>query len=260
MPSKKAKPKAAPVKRKRRRVRRNWNAKGILWILVIVNIGLGIGLSSVTGLRSVEVSGANSNQIPDIEKRLQVFRLVPWVQQSRAAMATAILADNRIASASVVSNIFGRGKVVVTNRVPVAKVFREIKEGQTQPNWETYLDSNGVLYRGDSSEEVMPQLKLPLSTNQVNLSIGAAWPLPSVAKVVTRVSTVLSELPSTLVLDDQSVLSLEVAAGPKIILGTDDDLDRKFEVLERAFRDDADRMKRVKVVNVSAPDRPTYTD
>jgi len=206
------------------------------------------------------VTGANSSQVPEIEKRLQVFRMVPWVQQSRASMATAILADNRIESASVVSNIFGRGKVVVTNRVPVAKVFREIKEGQTPPNWETYLDKSGVLYRGNSSEEVVPQLKLPTSTSQVNLAIGAAWPLPSVAKVVTRVSTVLSELPSTLVLDDQSVLSLEITAGPKIILGTDDDLDRKFEVLQRAFRDDADRMKRVKVVNVSAPDRPTYTD
>ncbi|MBX3115348.1 MAG: hypothetical protein KF836_12350 [Fimbriimonadaceae bacterium] len=225
-----------------------------------MNIGLGVGFSSVTGLRSVEVTGANANQIPDIEKRLQVFRTVPWVQQSRASMATAILADNRIESASVVSNIFGRGKVTVTNRVPVAKVFREVKEGQAPPNWETYLDKNGVLYRGNSSEQVMPQLKLPKTANQVNLAIGAAWPLPSVAKVVTRVSSVLPELPSTLVLDDQSVLSLDVAAGPKIILGTDDDLDRKFEVLERAFRDDADRMKRVKVVNVSAPDRPTYTD
>lgn len=259
MPSKKPKLKATP-KRKKRVVRRKWNVVAILWLLALVNIGLGIGLSPVTGLRSVGVTGAEAEQIPNIQKRLQVFRSVPWVLQSRPAMATAILADNRIASATVSSNIFGRGQVVVTNRVPVAKVQRELKPEQPAPAWETYLDKHGVLFGGNTLEQTLPQLKLPANSNQLNLTIGSVWPLPSVAQAVTRVSNVLPELPSTLVLDDQSVLSLQVTAGPKIILGTDDDLDRKFQVLERAFRDDPDRMKRVKVVNVSAPDRPTYTD
>lgn len=232
---------------------------GFLWILAIANLAAGLGMSTATGLKSVTVKGANSDESKLIQKRLQIWATVPWIRQSQSAMETSILADNRLAEAKVTTNIFGRGTAVVVPRVPVARVEENLGTEKEPPNFATYLDSRGTLYQDYWAEAFKgPDLVLPASSMAMQLTVVPAWPLVSVAHVAAKSQTFLGELPFKVVLDERSVLSLQVVDGPQIVLGTDSDLDEKFDVLERAFREEKDKVLRYKSINVSAPDRPVY--
>lgn len=256
MPSKK--PTRKRVARAKKSTQFGWS--GILWFLVVVNLAAGFCLSPATGLKSVSVKGASPEQSLLIEKRLQPWSTILWVWQSRAAMETAILADNRLESAKATSNLFGRGQVVVERRKPVARVNdRDAQSGQSSTGFAIYLDRRGTLYRDEATISFKgPGLTLPAGAKAPQLTVVPSWPLTSVANVAVKSQAFLGELPFKVVLDERSVLSLQVVDGPQIVLGTESDLDEKFDVLERAFREEKDKVLRYKSINVSAPDRPVY--
>lgn len=271
MPSRKpAKASATPTRRKtpRKRVaskpkrsRRPLNWVGFLWILAIVNLGLGLGFSSATGLKSVSVSGATPGEIKAIEKRLQPWATIPWTRQSMESMETAVLADNRLASATVTTNIFGRGSVSVVPRKPVARINPlKGEKDEAVPDDAIYLDSEGVLYRDYwASEFAGPDLEVPEAAKSIQLAVIPGWPLLAVANVAVKSHSFLGELPYKVVLDERSVISLQLVDGPLIILGTESDLNEKFSVLERAFRDEKDKVLKYKLINVSAYERPVFS-
>lgn len=255
MPSKK------PARKRTRSPRKSvgLGLGGFLWILALANLAAGLGLSPATGLKTVTVKGANADESRLIQKRLQIWASVPWIRQSQSAMETSILADNRLAEAKVTTNIFGRGTAVVVPRVPVARIAADLGTKKEPPDFATYLDSRGTLYQDYWAEGFKgPDLELPAASRAMQLTVVPAWPLVSVANAAAKSQTFLGELPFKVVLDERSVLSLQVVDGPQIILGTDSDLDEKFDVLERAFREEKDKVLRYKSINVSAPDRPVY--
>lgn len=236
------------------------SVSGFLWILAIVSLGSGLGFSQATGLRSVKVVGGTADQVQGIEKRLQPWAKIPWVRQNRFAMETAVLADNRLASAEVVSNIFGRGDVTVVARTPVGRIVPDVKEGEV-PISGIYLDETGFLYRDGWSESFSGVgIQVPSGVRELHLGVAPVWSTSSLAEICGKSRDLWSEAGLTVVLDERSVLSLVMADGPRIILGTEIYLDQKFLVLERAFRDENAKMMRTKLINVSAPDRPVFTD
>jgi hypothetical protein len=271
MPSKKptssAARKRAPVKRRRpaarkKRSTRSMGLGNFLWILAVTNLSAGLIFSSVTGLHHATVKGATSEvELKAIKKRLEPWATTPWFRQSRSAMATAVLADNRVASVVLTTNIFGRGEVTIVHREPVARIA---PPGSDDPNKVVdsaiYLDSSGVLYRDAFTADFMgPELVVPEAARVPQLSLIQTWPLNAVAKVSVKGQGLLQELQFKVVLDERSVISLEVVDGPQIILGPESDLDEKFTVLDRAFKSEKDKIMGYKLINVSAPDRPVYS-
>lgn len=253
---------AAPARRRkstRRKVSIGWAAS--LWILAILNLGVGLGFSTATGLKSVTVQGATAGEVKAIEKRLQPWAKIPWIRHSQEAMETAVLADNRLAKATVTSNVFGRGAVVVTARVPVARINPlKGEKDEKVPDSAIYLDDAGVLYRDYwAAEFAGPDLEVPAAAQGIQLGVIPGWSLLAVSKVAVKSRSFLGELPYKLVLDERSVISLELVDGPLIVLGTESDLNEKFAVLERAFRDEKDKVLGYKLINVSAYERPVFS-
>ncbi len=235
---------------------------GWLWSLALVNLVVGIFFSSSTGLHHVEVNGANNAaELKDVKKRLEPWSMVPWVRQSRPAMETAVLADNRLAGATIKSNIFGRGELSLIHREPVARIDPPANSDPKKVvDSAIYLDSSGVLYRDSRLIEfVGPSLEVPDAARLPQMSIIQTWPLNAVAKVSVKGQGLLQELQFKVVLDERSVISLEVVDGPHIILGPESDLDEKFAVLDRAFKTEKDKVLGYKLINVSAPDRPVFS-
>ncbi len=203
--------------------------------------------SPVTGLRVVEVEGGEP-EVYRIKAALAPFRQTPWVRQNRARMADAILRDPRLERASIKTNVFGRAYVQIEPRNPVAAI----------PTRGVLLSSTGVLYPAEEIEG-LPAIQLPPGSHDVQLTLTGAWPLKSMAQVAVKGREFLGELPFSLVLDERSVISLQVSDGLQIVLGTDSQLDHKFAVLERARGDNPEQFRRTKVINVSAPDRPVFS-
>lgn len=232
----------------------------VLWGLALVNLAIGLGLSEATALRSVTVKGVGADEIKGIEKRLAPWAKIPWSRQNVATMETAILGDNRLASAQVTTNIFGRGEVSVVRRNPVGRLETKIEEGSV-PTSGYYLDESGFVFRDGWAEQFAgASVRLPDGAKNLHLAVMPIWPMRAVGVVCAKSQVLWPEQALTVVLDERSVLSLELVNGPRIILGTESDLDEKFLVLERAFRDEMEKMKRTKVINVSAPDRPVFSE
>lgn len=237
-----------------------WN--GFLWILALLNLAAGLIFSPVTGLHHASVRGVESDaELKALEKRLEPWATTPWIRQSRPAMSTAILADNRIASATVTSNIFGRGEIILVHRYPVAQIVpSSSSDPKKVPDSAIYLDSTGVLFRDSLSNGFSgPELVVPDAARLPQIGLVRTWPLNTVAIASVKGQGLLQELQFKVVLDERSVLSLQVVDGPQIILGPESDLDEKFAVLERVFKSEKDKIMAYKLINVSAPDRPVYS-
>ncbi|MFM9872684.1 MAG: cell division protein FtsQ/DivIB [Fimbriimonadaceae bacterium] len=265
-PTKSATRKRAPAKRRAAPRKKGsgftmgW--ANFLWVLAMVNLIAGLIFSPVTGLHHVSVKGADSAvELKAIKKRLEPWATEPWIRQSRSAMATAVLADNRLSRVTISSNVFGRGELTLVHREPVAKIEPPASDDPEKvADSAIYLDSTGVLYR-DSNSIVFqgPVLVVPDGARVPQMSVIQTWPLNAVAKVSVKGQGLLQELQFKVVLDERSVISLEVADGPQIILGPESDLDEKFSVLSRAFASDKDKIMGYKLINVSAPDRPVFS-
>jgi|GEM_PF-3453879 len=270
MPSKKP---TKAVARKRAPAKRSSTARrkksglglgwvGFLWIVAVVNLGIGVFFSSVSGLHHVTVKGLRSDaELKDVKKRLAPWADTPWIRQSRPAMETAVLADNRLAGATIKSNIFGRGELTVVHRKPVARIESPVSaDPKKVVDSAIYLDSSGVLYRDSAAIEfVGPNLVVPEAARVPQMSIVQTWPLNAVAEVSVKGQGLLQELQFKVVLDERSVISLQVVDGPQIILGPESDLDDKFAILDRAFKSEKDKVMGYKLINVSAPDRPVFS-
>lgn len=234
--------------RKRRKPRpRGPRGNGWLIAAVLMSIIVGFALSPLTGLRSVSVAGGDPAQFK-IRAALEPYKQVSWLRQNRGQMVDSILADFRLDRASIHTNIAGQAWVKIEPRRPVAAI----------PEEGLLLSSTGVLY-ADEVEEKLPILRLTSASPSIQLTLVGSLPLKSLARVAAEGSNFYGELPFSLVLDGRSVISLQVTEGPEIVLGTDAQLDQKFEVLERARANDPEQFKRAKVINVSAPDRPVIS-
>jgi hypothetical protein len=247
----------ASEKRASKRPKRSVNWAGLAWLAAGLNIAMGFFFSPATGLQSVQVKGASADQIVQIEKRLSYWRTVPWIRQSRESMVTALLADNRLAGVRVVTNVFGRGRVEVYNRVPVGRVMTENKEKKSA----VYLDRSGALYRDGWLEEFRGStLKLPPESMRADLGIAGEWPLGAVAEASAWGTRSLGERAFEVEMDSRSVISLKVVDGPLIIFGTSESFGEKLQFLDRLLRSENDRIWRTKVINVSAPSRPVFSE
>lgn len=228
-----------------------------LWALALASVAAGLAFSPLTGLRKVVVVGATDEDAAKVAEALQPFAQVPWARFDVIEASDALLVSDAIRSVRLTTNIFGRGEARFVYRRPVARLAG-------RP--EVYLDDRGNLFfwagRPDVAEDdgsALPVLTVPERFLEFNGLILGVWESVAVVDVVEGLKSRGIQLDYSLAMDEQSVLSLQVADGPEVVFGSSDELPEKLDVLERLVERDSRAFSRARLVNLTAPSRPSIS-
>lgn len=237
-----------PAPRKKRRPRKPiaWNTW--LWLATIANAAIGLAASPITAIRVVRVKGASAADRARVTSLLQSLDGVPAGQIDPRRLETLAMAGATIDNADFSRNIFGRGRLVLRQRVAVAVLAN--RRG-------TLLDRTGQLFPG------LPNEGLPhvyLSDNALNMqaTLSATWESGRIAEVCTDLRQLpLKDLTLDVALD--GLLRLRIGDGAFVALGSTQHMKEKLTKLTSLIQQRPGLLETVAEVNLTLPERPTYT-
>lgn len=242
-----------------------------LWMLAILNLVLGMFLSPLTAPRRLSATDVDPLDLPAMSQAVQYSKDIPWARLNTADMASRLRVADRIERVDLTANIFGRVAAKVVYRLPVARLSESS---------DMFLDSRGDVYRDPryarvegSDQETpeneppaqvdpmadLPDLTIPADLLQPSGAILATWEPGAVVEMIELTRSKAPQLDYSVEVDSQSVLSLRVKDGPVVVLGSSSDLALKLDALSRIIANEEDKFKRAKVIQLTAPDRPTYS-
>lgn len=239
-----------PKKASKKKAPKPLPTTGLLWALFLVNVLLGLALSSVTSARHVRVVGASASDQERIRTHLQVLRGIPCLRSNLRKVETLIQAGDAVEVADFTQNLFARGILKIQPRQVAARIEVE------RP---TYLSKHGDIFNLNSTE--MPQLRIKLTglAKAPNLSFSGAWQAVEVAHLSNNLPKMLPNSVWTLEVDGIGVLSLYRGSGARIVLGSSDDMDAKLETLSNALKSSPGLLERVSKIDLTSPRAPVYT-
>lgn len=233
-------------KRAKRRIR--WAR--IIWLTVGLNLAVGFFTSSITAARTVKVVGALSFDTYRIESELSKLRAVPWARVDQPVVEEKLLFSPEVAAIDLRRNIFGRGRLEMTYRVPVARI-----DGRT----DVALSDDGITFRTRQKIEGLPTVVLQDNERPVATFLGRS-PLGKVALLCAAVTSRKSLQGATIEVFSTGSVCLNFRGAARIDFGAIDELESKLKALDKILERDPDLIKRVVELNLMAPDRPAMRD
>src|SRR5579862_1088197 len=112
-----------PQKRKRKRTR--IKPGPVLAFALLVVLVSGFAYSPLTSVNKVSVIGVNAEDRPEIQDVLSRLNRIPWLIVNDRWVETRVQHIEAIDHANYSQNIFGRGRLQISYRVPVARVRGE---------------------------------------------------------------------------------------------------------------------------------------
>ena len=224
----------------------------VLWMAVIVAIATGLAFSPLTAPTKWKLVGIRDSDQGRVEQILNKYKETPWARLPIGRIQDEVNQRNAINSVTVSANIFGRAtcRVIYRNRI--------LKVGSSESH--LYLDDQGTLFRDeDKVDEEPTMVKLPDKFLSHQGSIAGNWSSGDVIRVDKILKSSVPSLSYTLAVDDQTVISLWVQDGPKVVLGSGSKLQEKIAVLARVVNEQPETFRRSKVINLMSPDNPTVS-
>lgn len=234
----------APRSRRKRR-RTNWHA--VLWLVVCLNVVLGLAFSPSTSARKVRVAGALPGDQERLSRHLQTLRRVPAMRVNTHQVLSLVLANDEIESATFRQNVFGRALLEIRPRVAVARLKGE------RP---IALSDRGRLYLASSIPEGLPVVALPADAQAIGATLMGSWDLKRVAYACEQSAKVLPKSGWTVELSSRGVISLRRDPRCRVILGTTDGLSAKFEQLKKILDGQPSLLEQVRELNLTAAENP----
>ena len=211
---------AEPTERERN-ARRSWGLLGIL-VATIATVVWVIAFSPMFGVRTVQVLGARSVSVADIESAAKITHGRPLVRVDTAAIERRVERLARIASASVRVSYPSTVVITVTERLAVGY----LSQGATT----TLVDRTGRPFQTVRKAPNLPHL----------IASGAAAYDPAtvqaLATVAGTLNPILHKAVAAVVGDDPDHIRLLLRDGRLAIWGSADDSPRKVIVLTALLR------------------------
>jgi cell division septal protein FtsQ len=162
-----------PQKRKRKRTRIRI---GPFLVLAVIAVFIsGIFYSPLTSLNKVIVVGARPAHVNAIEAILSDkvnVKNIPWARMNPRWVETQVQRIQAVDHADYSQNIFGRGRLEVFYRVPIARIRAEEKIG---------MDANGVMFKTDDLPVELPLVVRSDTAKDLPVSIMSGFPSKKVA-------------------------------------------------------------------------------
>lgn len=235
-------------KRRRKRTPIAWAP--VLWLLLALNVTVGVFASPLTAVRTVRIEGAEKPNESYLRSVARSVRGVPALQTNPHAVESKVLATSSIQSASFSRNIFGRATLKVTYRKPIARIH-----GQPY----LFLSDSGVLFKSVSAKpEKLPTIKVFREALDANLTLAAPWPMGRLAWLVQAAQKEgFGQEPTVEIGADGAVSLRENESGVVVRLGAPYELDQKLAKWKELLSADPNLFRKVRSVNLVEPTRPT---
>lgn len=235
-------------KRRKKRAPIAWGP--VLWVLIALNVTIGVFASPVTAIRTVRIDGAEKANESYLRSVARSVRGVPALQINPHAVESKVLATSSIQTATFSRNIFGRATLRVAYRTPIARI-----EGQPY----LFLSDSGVLFKSVSIKpDGLPRVKVFREALDANLTLAAPWPMARLAWLVEEAKKEgFGQAPTVEIGADGAVSLRENESGVVVRLGAPYELDQKLAKWKELLSADPNLFRKVRSVNLVEPTRPT---
>lgn len=218
-------------------------------LAVFVVFVSGIYYSPITSLSKYEVVGARSVDRPRIDTIVGKLKSVPYFRVNGHQVESEVRQIEAIDRAEYTQNIFGRGRLTVAYRTPIAIVKSTRKIG---------MDAKGVLFETDALPAKLPTVVLPESATELPLTMLGPFPSGAVVELATRAKEIDSQASYTIGFDSKGALCLNVGRS-KVIFGAADEIDKKLKALKEILDEEPNLLKDVQSLNLTEPSHPART-
>ncbi|MEX2243939.1 MAG: hypothetical protein WD716_08850 [Fimbriimonadaceae bacterium] len=247
-----------PSKRRRKTKKRKkstklWTKKAdltpLFWALLAVVVATGLAYSPATSVKSVRIVGAASFDRARLDEVVQTLRARPYLRVDTDRIQSLVLEGRDVGDARFQGNLFGRGVLEVTYRRPVAALA-------DSPG--RYLSSDGTVYRSSVQPSLAIEVEPPADQGLRNLSVFGSWRSGLAAKMCENVIEQLPDWQWRMVVSRAGFVSLVPESGGTVEFGSFDGAETKVLKLGELLKDEPGLLARVKVVQLSSPESPTY--
>ncbi|HTQ12017.1 MAG TPA: FtsQ-type POTRA domain-containing protein, partial [Fimbriimonadaceae bacterium] len=214
---------------------------GILFVFVA-----GMLYSPLTSLSHVQIVGARSVDQATIESILGDLNGIPWIKVSGRSVEARVMRIEAVDHATYSQNVFGRGRLVVSYRVPVARIRSGKPVG---------LDATGVMFMTDQLPPDLPVVTRPESANDLPVTIVSGFPSAVVAGLAVKARDMAPHEKLSIWFDQEGSLCLNMGTG-LVILGSSDDLDAKLHSLKEILDGQPGLLANLESLNLTDPSRP----
>ncbi len=220
-----------------------------VWIVLAINVVVGLLISPATALRIVRVDHASPEQSVAVENSLRKLAGVPFLRAKLNESIARIEAMPSVRYAKVNANVFGRAVVDIQPRTAVARVFHQSSMA---------LGTDGVLFNSPNLDRSLPTVKvLPTALNAATSSSGT-WPAESVTEVCKLVHENLPPAPWVVAVQPTGEVILRNETNTPILLGSGQQWEKKIARLRQILTEKPELLDQISELNLVSPDNPAY--
>ncbi len=227
-----------------RRRRLNWGP--VLVMLTVANIAVGLAYSPITSATRVRVEGAYASDKDRIAEAVQLIRRKPALRSGAQPMIEQIYRRPDIRDVTFGQNLFRRGLVKVRYFAPVAQVVNMPR---------TILTAQGSICQTLEPIEGLPRLSWTPGGPTPTATLVERVESRKVADVCSRAATLKIAALEIVVLENGGVCLNSGKTG-RVLLGPPDNLDEKFETLDRILDSQPTVLAENKEVVLIVPEKP----
>ncbi len=205
----------------RRRRKLNWAP--ILWLATLINVSLGLAYSPITSAAKVRVVGAQPSDHERITAAIQGLHRKPALRGGAEIVIEQLYRKPDMRSVSFGQNLFRRALIELKYQPPVARIAGMPK---------TILTAQGTLCQTNEPIDALPELNLYPAALDPMATYGSSFEAVKLADVCMRAATL--GIPGlTISALDSGAVCLNSGTTGRVALGPPDDLDAKFEALQK---------------------------
>lgn len=234
---------------RKRKKKRSIAWERLLVVLTIGNFAVGLLFSPATAATKVAISGGEAADSRFLIQTCQSLKDTPCLRIDPDALEDRTLANQRIKKARLSRNLFGRARLSLTYREPVALVA-----GSKQV---VLADDGRLVDWGTTTKpDTLPVVvSPPAEALRAQVGVGGAWDSRSVARVCELARTTGKDQHTEVIVESTGKVSLNLPGGSRAVLGFPDDLDEKFRRLAELMGTHQRSQNRYEF-NLTMPSRP----
>ena len=233
----------------RKRSRRGIAWDTVLGVLFAANIFAGLYASRLTSLIKIRVEGALPEDQTRIKGILERTHSKPALQLDRLATESAILAKSEVATAEMTRNIFGRARVAVTYRQPVAATTG--RKGMA-------MSRDGVVFQTLQPLNGLPKVLLPEFAMSPVVGVVGPWRYREIAHLASLVKPVNDRAIVEIEATKDGGLCLNIGSKFAVELGLPEALDAKVEYLSKQIENDPAILTKGQTLILISLDKASY--
>ncbi len=219
----------------------NWGP--VLWALTVANVVLGLAFSPITSAAKVRVVGALPTDQERVRNAVQMAKGKPALRDGAGKVLEELYRRPDLRVAEWSQNLFRRGLVTLVYDRPVA-----IIKGQRN----TILTARGQISQSRENLEGLPEIEFFSAALQPSGTLGFAVESVKVADVCNRAAS-LKITNLWISVQENGAVCLNSGKTGRVILGSPDDLDAKFEKLQELLIAQPEALSQQQEIVLMAP-------